>query len=114
MANFEKVAGVIFDELLGGSEVEVLTKNVTVASGQKVARGALLAETADKCSVAGKTDKAVYVAAETVDAANGDTVATVYTTGLFNREKLSVADGDTVNAHEAELRTVGIHLTALH
>ena len=44
----------------------------------------------------------------------GDVVATVYISGIFNAEEMSVgAESDSVQAHEEELRAVGIYLTHL-
>ena len=43
-----------------------------------------------------------------------DVVATVYTRGIFNREKLIVKAGaDNATKHEEELRKVGIYLTSV-
>ena len=50
MANKETMTGVAYDGLFGGAEVEVLTRNVTVVSGQKVKRGTLLSESSGKYS----------------------------------------------------------------
>ena len=114
MANFETMAGVSYDELFAGTEVAVLTKNVTVASGGNIKRGTILSVNASgKAEVTASGKTALYVAAEDVDASAADTVGTVYTAGYFNREKLIVAAGDTVDAHEEELRSVGIRLSSL-
>ena len=114
MANIETMAGVSYDELFAGTEVAVLTKNVTVASGGNIKRGTILSvNNAGKAEVTAAGKTALYVAAEDVDASAADTVGTVYTAGYFNREKLIVASGDTVDAHEEELRSVGIRLSSL-
>ncbi len=114
MANVEiNVAGVVYDELFAGSEVEVLTKNVTFASGNTIVRGQLISEDDGVAAPTAKGGTALYVAAEAVDASEADTIGTVYTAGYFNREKLVAADGDTVTAHEEELRGVGIKLSSL-
>lgn len=113
MASKETMTGVAYDGLFGGAEVEVLTRNVTVASGQKVKRGTLLSESSGKYSAVTAGGKAVAVAAEDIDAGATDTVGTAYITGYFNREKLIAASGDTVGAHEEELRGVGIFLTSM-
>ena len=42
MASVEIMAGVKYDELFAGPEVEVLTKNVTFASGNTIVRGQLI------------------------------------------------------------------------
>lgn len=113
MAIKETMAGVAYDGLFGGAEVEVLTRNVTIASGQNVKRGTLLGVTAGKYAVAAKGGKAVAVAAEDINATSADTAGTAYITGYFNREKLIAASGDTVTAHEEELRDAGIFLTSM-
>lgn len=43
-------------------------------------------------------------------ATNADSKAVAYKTGIFNRDALSVAENDTVAAHEEELRARGIFL----
>lgn len=113
MAVRETLTGVKYDELFGGVEVEVFTRNVTIASGQNVKRGTLLGITSGKYTIAAKGGKAVAVAAEDINAVSADTVGTAYITGYFNREKLIAASGDTVAAHEEELRDAGIFLTSL-
>lgn len=112
--------GVDFDELVGSTQLPLLTKNVTVAKSTVLKRGAVLGKITASGSYqlvdASKSDgsqMATVILAEDVDATEADAVATVYTTGEFNREKLIVADGDTVDAHEDELRAAGIHLTSI-
>ena len=121
MASLEKVTGVTYDELFAGSEIPVMTKNVTIKSGSTVVRGQLLSIDSDSGKViptpaAGDDTPAgvaVYIAKEAVDASTADKVATVYTSGYFNREKLVAVTGDTVNGHETELRDVNIILSSL-
>ena len=113
MAIKETMAGVAYDELFGGAEVEVLTRNVMLASGQNVKRGTLLGVTAGKYAIAAKGGKAVAVAAEDINPTSADTAGTAYITGYFNREKRIAASGDTVTAHEEELRDAGIFLTSM-
>lgn len=97
-----------YDEIIGGCAIAPLTANITIsAAAAKVAKGAVL--TAEG-AVADGSAVAKYVLA--ADIAQGDTVATVYTAGQFNREKLTVAAG-TVEVHEEQLRAVGIYLTSL-
>lgn len=97
-----------YDELIGGTAVSTITKNITVSGGAALERGTVVDATGAKVA-SGKT--AAYIVA--VDAAAADTVLTVYTAGQFNREKLIVAEGTTVEAHEEELRAVGIYLTSI-
>ena len=119
MAILETQTGVAYDELFAGPEKEVFTKNVTLKSGESVTRGALLSVDSNGKAIATPAASgddpagvAVYVSAEAVTA-TADTVITVITSGYLNREKLTAAEGDTVNAHEEELRTVGIYLSSL-
>ena len=122
MAILETVPGITYDQLFGGPETEVLTKNITIASGAgKLLRGALLgvltAGGKAKAVTKGATDGtqiANCILAEDVDATSADTVATVYISGRFNREAILVRSGDTAAAHAEELRNGGIYLTSLH
>ena len=108
-----------YDELLAGPEVAILTKNVTLKQGTVYQRGMLLTAKKDGGTGVIKAEQTVnggvadYVMRSDVDATKADTVGTVYVSGRFNREKLIAAAGDTVNAHEEELRTKGIFLTSL-
>ena len=80
--------------------------NITVGEGEPAA-------TAAQQTAAGKV--ADYVLMRDVDltAAEADAVGTVYISGRFNREKMILAEGDTVEAHEAELRLRSIYFTTL-
>ena len=108
-----------YDELLAGHEIPILTKNVTLQQGKVYRRGMLLTAKKDGGTDAIKAEQTVkdgaadYILRTDVDATNADAVGTVYLSGRFHREKLIAADGDTVNAHEEELRTKGIFLTSL-
>ena len=65
-------------------------------------------------TLAGKFQVANAVLAEDVVVGTGDVVATVYIRGIFNAEEMSVgSESDSVQAHEEELRAVGIYLTHL-
>ncbi|MBQ8698580.1 MAG: head decoration protein [Schwartzia sp.] len=108
-----------YDELLAGPEVQILTKNIKLKSGTAYKRGMLISVEVDndtktetgKQTAAG--DVAEYVLMRDVDATEADAVGTVYVSGRFNREKMILAEGDTVEAHEAELRLRNIHFTTL-
>ena len=98
--------------LLAGPEVKALTKNVTiVAAADAIEAGTLMSTATSPATVTAKAGAADAVLANAV--AKGDTVATVYITGRFNRAALKAADGDTVDAHEEELRKLGIFLTTV-
>lgn len=111
-----------FDELLAGPEIAILTKNIKLQSGKAYRRGMLISlvelegETAATAELGKQTaagDVAEYVLMRDVDATEADAVGTVYVKGRFNREKIILSEGDTVDAHEAELRLRDIHFTAL-
>lgn len=122
-----EMTGVSYSELIGGTSVPVITKNVTLKGvTAEYTRGTLLSLVGDKyeiCDTTGTGDGgtepnpakvASAVLAEDVKLTGSDTVATVYVSGMFNREKLILKkEDDTVEAHEEELRDVGIYLTSL-
>lgn len=99
------------DLLLAGPEVTSLLKNVEITAGTAMKRGTLLSFADGKAAACAKGGEAAYVLARDVD--ETATVATAYSQGYFNREALIAADGDTVGAHEEELRKVNIILTSV-
>ena len=123
MAFHEKIPNATsFDELLAGPEIATLTKNIKLQSGKAYRRGMLISlvklegETAATAELGKQTaagDVAEYVLMRDVDATEADAVGTVYIKGRFNREKIILSEGDTVDAHEVELRLRDIHFTAL-
>ena len=106
-------SGVEFDEVIGGTAVKTMTANgtLTVEAGTTV-RGTLLSGTGNAFAIcaAGETATAI-LAQPVVSEEGGEETVTVYTKGLFNRDRIVVADDDTIEAHEDELRSVGIYLT---
>lgn len=119
------MTGVIYDELIGGTAVTTMTANVTLASLETEAtykRGTLLGVVSasgkyaivDRAASTGEQVASVVLAHDVAVGTDNDVVATVYTRGIFNREKLLVkGDGDNATKHEEELRKVGIYLTSL-
>ena len=111
------------DQLIGGTAVAALTKNITLkglSAEKELNRGAVLAVSEGKYQIvdAASATPALKVAnavlAEDVIVGTSDVVATVYISGIFNAEEMSVgAESDSVQAHEEELRAVGIYLTHL-
>lgn len=111
------------DQLIGGTAVAALTKNITLkglSTEKALKRGAVLAvsegkyQIVDAASAIPALKVANAVLAEDVVVGTGDVVATVYIRGIFNAEEMSVgAESDSVQAHEEELRAVGIYLTHL-
>lgn len=122
-----EMTGVNYSELIGGTSVPVITKNITLKGvTAEYTRGTLLSLVGGKyeiCDTTGTGDGgadsnpakiASAVLAEDVKLTGSDTVATVYVSGMFNREKLILKkEDDTVEAHEDELRDAGIYLTSL-
>lgn len=108
-----------YDELLAGPEISVLTKNIKLKSGTSYKRGMLISSevggdgTEETGSQTTKGGTAEYVLMRDVDATESDTVGTVYIRGRFNREKIVLAEGDTIEAHETELRLRDICFTTL-
>ncbi len=120
-----KFDGVTYDELFGGTAVAALTANVTIAKLSAAAsykRGTLLGVVTasgkyaivDSAATTGEQVASVVLASDVEVGTADDVVATVYTRGIFNREKLTVkAAADSASAHEEELRKVGIYLTSV-
>lgn len=120
-----KFDGVTYDELIGGTAVAVMTANVTIAKLSAAAtykRGTLLGVVTasgkyaivDSAASTGEKVASVVLAKDIEVGTSDDVVATVYTRGIFNREKLIVkAESDSASAHEEELRKVGIYLTSV-
>lgn len=112
MAIFKTEEGVKYDQLIGGGAISTFTVNVTIEAGQDLKRGTLMTKSggAYKATQTGVTASAILVDDVKAEA---DTVAPIYIRGLFNREAIIVSEGDTVEAHEEELRSVGIYLTGM-
>ncbi|MBR1728511.1 MAG: hypothetical protein IJ728_03195 [Selenomonadaceae bacterium] len=104
-----------YDELIGGGEIPILNANVTIKGGDAIKRGTLMSISSD--NTIAKTAKggvADYILQEDIEATSETTViGTVYISGRFNREKIIVANGDSVESHEQELRMRNIYLTSL-
>lgn len=86
---------------------------LSVASGQTLSAGSILDQTGTLLAAAGEgeTVTASWILAEDVDASDAATVASVYKTGVFAKNKLIVADGYTITSDDvAALRDVGIIL----
>ena len=99
------------DNLLAGPEITTLTKNITITAGTAMKRGTLITMTEGKGAATKAAETASYVLARDVD--EKAEIATVYTRGRFNREAIIVANGDTVDKHEDELRPFDIVFTSL-
>lgn len=107
MAIRENVKGVSYDGLIGGTEVPIIEKNISIIAGTALERGSVVTEAGKLVTGA---DEASYVVSQPVTAE--DTVATVYASGMFNAEHMIVGESDTVAAHAAQLRDKNIYLTS--
>ena len=107
MAIRENVKGVSYDGLIGGTEVPIIEKNISITAGTALERGSVVTEAGKLVTGA---DEASYVVSQPVTAE--DTGATVYASGMFNAEHMIVGESDTVAAHAAQLRDKNIYLTS--
>lgn len=107
-----EVIDIKHDQLIGGPEIPILLKNVTLTAGTAMKRGTLMTVTGTAAVATAKDAVANAILSCDVDAKA--TVATVYVSGRFHREYLIAASEDTVDAHEEELRNAGIFLTSVH
>ena len=103
------------DRLLGDGPHKTLA--VTVASGQNLARGAVVGQvTADgkyklSASAAGDgSEVARGVVAVDVDATGGDTEGQLFVFGEVNEDALTFGAGHDADSVREDLRTVGIFL----
>lgn len=126
MAMVESTVGVVYDELIGSSKIPLITKNVEFAqaSDEKILkRGTLLAVNesgeyveADSTSETASIKVAVAILKNDVVLSTTDkVVGTIYTSGMFNKEAIILAqESDNIDTHEEELRNKGIYLTSIH
>lgn len=128
--NYIETNTMTFDELIGGTSITPLLfiRKVTAAGAGTIKKGTLLSEgsngkftvtpaptttTVDEQEVTTYGIAAAILAEDIVATAAGDINGKIYVRGIFNKEKLIAATNDTVAAHEAELRKVGIYMTSL-
>lgn len=111
-----KETGVVYDDIIGDTNISTFLANIDLDSATAaLKKGTLLAKTTTGYVAVDTTDNKVAVAvlAKDITLAGAAAVGTAYTKGAFVRERLIVPTGDTVAAHEAELRSVGIYVTAI-
>jgi hypothetical protein len=117
----ETVTGVSYDNLIADSAVPALTKIVTLTAGQgTLARGTILGITTNTGNAVvvktGATDGSAVANCILADDKVDTTAAvnaTAYVSGVFTRDVLTVSTGDTVVAHEEELRDKDMYLTKI-
>ena len=120
MAYAEVFEGVKRDELQGGCEVPVRIWNVNVGASAAISRGDLLCGTSMSgifSVVGGASDasKILTIAATDLTADSLGGVAQVYSSGVFNREKITFGGNSALKVEdfEPELRRQNIHLTSI-
>jgi hypothetical protein len=105
------------DNLIAGSNMQLITRSITLLSGQNVIRGTVLGivtasgkyvTSASAQSNGGQTPKAI--AAEDMDASAGDKTLLVYIAGEFNENEVTLGTGHTVASIREGLRDNGIFL----
>ena len=111
---YEEYAGVVRDELIGDAAYPVKLRNVTLSSGTAVTRGTILAAaTVDGVyapATSADVNKNLAIAVSDFTASSDGTVTQAYSSGVFNREKLTPSD---TSVFELELRRQNIHLTSI-
>lgn len=125
MAMVESTVGVVYDELIGSSKIPLIIKNVEFAQASEektLKKGTLLAVNesgeyveVDSTSETASIKVAVAILKNDVVLSTTDkVVGTIYTSGMFNREAIILAqESDNIDNHEEELRDVGIYVTSL-
>lgn len=101
------------DALFVGPEIPILTHQYTISAGTALKRGRLLTVAAKGTTATATAKAEVANAVLAYDVDEKATSVTAYVTGRFNRKALIVASGDTVEAHEEELRKIGIHMSSV-
>jgi hypothetical protein len=92
------------DNLIAGDEFPFYSKTRTIKMGEVLTRGAVLGKDSDDkflLSVKTATDGSEEpraVLAEDVDATDGDVIALVYESGIFNARSMTFGDGHTAQS----------------
>lgn len=104
------------DQLVAGPH-QIITDTVTVVSGQVVARGAVLGQITASgkytLSLSAATDGSQnpsVIAADAIDASQGDALGGVYLAGEFNGNALILGTGITLAALKAAFRPLSIYV----
>lgn len=104
------------DDLLGG-DYPLVTKEITLLSGENLSRGAVLGKVtaSDKyrLSDAGASDGSetpVAILAKDTDATTQDTVTVAYLSGEFNERALTLGPGHSLSSVQEGLRDLNIYL----
>ncbi|SRR5579884_278773 len=107
------------DRLIAGED-DILSRKVTIASGQNLVRGALLGKITSGgkyiLSLSGASDGSEVpdaILAMDTDASGGDKEAMAYFTGRFNESALTLGASHTAASIREGLRVKGIHLVSV-
>lgn len=102
---------------LHAGDFPIRTLDVTIASGQNLARGALLGRITASgkyvlslAAAADGSQNPVAILAEDVDASAGDKKGIVYVSGDFNEDAIIYGTGHTADSVRAGLRDLNIYL----
>lgn len=117
--NLVTTSSVTRDNLVSGS-FPLITKQVTIISGQNVVRGTLMG----KIDLSGKFNKSLLAAIDgsevphsilvrDVDASLGDKLGEVYLSGQFNQNDVTFGTGHTIANTVEGLRNLGIYLESV-
>lgn len=106
------------DRLIAG-DYPVVTRTMTVLTGQELVRGTVLAKDSgngdklvpvDSGSGTASIKQPFCVLAQDVDSSGGDVAAPVYLSGEFNEGELTFGGTDTADTHRDALRALNIYL----
>lgn len=108
------------DLLIAGSNVGIITRDITLVSGQNLTRGAVLgkitASSKYTLSLAASSDGSQVPCAFLVHDTNataGDQKTAIYESGEFNAAALTLGAGHTIASIRDGLRDLGLHLKAI-
>lgn len=116
LASFSS-SDVTLDRLIAGDAVHLVTRQITLISGQNLARGSVLG----KITASGKYNLSLSAAgdgsqtpdailAEACDASGGDKTTIAYFAGVFNEAALNIGTAHTADSIREGLRGKDIHL----
>lgn len=105
------------DRLVAGDPTRLLSRSITLVSGQNLSRGAVLG----KITASGKytlsatgagdgSETPDLILAEDTDASGGDAVTVAYERGDFDENEITLGSGHTADSIREGLRAKGINL----
>ena len=117
---YQEVGSIVPDNLIGGTEVPLLTAGVTLLTTQGIlvkgsvigvitasGKGLLCDKNSSDGSEVGK-----FILTEDVDTDSGDIMSVCYKSGIFNQDALTYGTNGAPTTIGSQLRDVGIHLKA--